>query len=254
MATEDQQRFQTMADDYDRVGPALVPMYGWLQEEMLRLLRVEAMGAGCLVDLGAGSGIFLEKALSRNPALHGVWVDASPAFAEVALRRLARFGDRVTWVLSPLEEAWETRLDQPVQAITSMSAIHHLASAEKRALDRRCYDLLAPGGWFLNFDEMQSISREAYLEDMRCWVRHVEDARARLPVAQEAVGDRWCDHFARWIVRNIDGIDIPKVKGDDLHEPFLDQAQWLREIGFAGVDVYVKYYLWCLIGGRTPTT
>ena len=68
MTTADQQRFITMAQDYDRMAPKCVPMYDWLQEEMLRLLRVEEMGAGYLVDLGAGSGTFLEKALARRPS------------------------------------------------------------------------------------------------------------------------------------------------------------------------------------------
>jgi acetyl esterase/lipase len=29
-------------------------------------------------------------------------------------------------------------------------------------------------------------------------------------------------------------------------------AEWLRDIGFAGTDVFAKYHLWCLIGGEKP--
>lgn len=169
MTAEDEQRFLLMAEGYDRMAPLLVPGYDWLQEEVLHLLQVERMGGGCLLDLGAGSCIFLEKALSRNPALHGIWVDASPAFGEVARRRLARFADRLTYIISPLEEPWEAQLDQPIQAIASMSAIHHLEREEKRALYRRCFALLPSGGWLLNCDEMQGISREAYLQGLHFW-------------------------------------------------------------------------------------
>lgn len=252
MSTEDQQRFLTMAEDYDLMAPVLVPMYGWLQEEMLRLLRVERMGASCLIDLGAGSGILLEKALARNPALRGVWIDASPAFKAVAQRRLARFAGRVTYLVSPLEAAWEEQLAEPVQAITSMSAIHHLEHAEKRALYQRCFAKLAPGGWLLNCDEMMSISHEAYLQSLHFWVRHVEEASAFLRPEQITAYEHWCSHFARWKTRNIDNIDAPKQKGDDLHEPFLDQVHWLQEIGLTGADVLVKYHLWCIIGGQKP--
>jgi len=249
MSSADQQRFITMARDYDRMAPVLVPMYDWLQEEILRLLQVEAM-TGCLVDLGAGSGIFLEKALARNPELTGVWVDASPAFQEVAQERLARFGTRVSYLLSLLEAAWEAQLPGPVQAITSMSAIHHLEHDEKYALYRRCFDCLAPAGWLLNCDEMQTVSREAYRQSLLFWVRHVEAARHHLPPEEIPAYEQWCAHFARWKARNIDNMDAPKHKGDDLHEPFLDQLHWLQEIGFTDVDLFVKYHLWCVIGGR----
>lgn len=250
MSTADQQRFLIMAEEYDRMAPELVPMYGWLQEEMLRILQIDNIGAGCLVDLGAGSGIFLEKALTRNPRLNAVWVDSSPAFMTVAQRRLARFHGRVTYLLSTLEESWESQLGDPVQAITSMSAIHHLDSAEKRTLYQRCHDQLAPGGWFLNCDEMQTVSMEAYLNSLYCWVRHVDDAPQRLRPDQMVEYENWCGHFARWKLRNIDNISVPKQKGEDLHEPYLDQVRWLQEIGFAGADLFVKYHLWCIIGGQ----
>ena len=252
MSTADQQRFLTMAEDYDQLAPALVPRYDWLQEEMLRLLCVERMGAGCLVDLGAGSGIFLEKALARNPALRGVWVDSSPAFQAVAQRRLARFAERITYIVSPLEDAWEAQLASPVQAITSMSAIHHLEDAEKRALYQRCFALLAPGGWLLNCDEMKTLTQEAYVRSLHFWVRHVDNAAPHLSPDQLAKYAQWRHHFAGWKARNIDNIDKPKQQGDDLHTAFVEQVLWLREIGFIGADLFVKYHLWCIIGGQTP--
>ncbi len=253
MATVDRDRFLTMAEDYDRMAPALVPMYDWLQEEMLRLLQVEALEAGCLVDLGAGSGIFLEKALACNPQLTGVWVDSSPAFRTVAERRLARFAERMVYIASPLEASWEAQLTLPVRAITSMSAIHHLEREEKHTLYQRCFNLLVPGGWFVNCDEMQTLSRAAYRASLEFWLRYVDDAPSRLPADQQEAYAGWRAHFAGWKTRNLDHFDEPKVKGDDLHESFLDQVRWLQEIGFANADLFVKYHLWCLIGGRKPT-
>jgi len=41
-------------------------------------------------------------------------------------------------------------------------------------------------------------------------------------------------HFEGWKRRNIKHIDQPKTKGDDMHEPFIEQVQWLKEIGFEG--------------------
>jgi tRNA (cmo5U34)-methyltransferase len=247
---DDQHRFLVMAEEYDHMAPLLVPMYGWLQEEMLRVLDIESWPGGHLVDLGAGSGIFLEKALRRNPNLQAVWVDASPAFLAVAQRRLEALSDRVTFVLSPLEEPWEEQIAEPICAITSMSAIHHLESAEKRALYQRVFEVLAPAGWFLNCDEMSTVRTEAYLNSLRVWVTHVDGAGEKLTAAQRPEYERWQAHFARWKSRNIEHFGAPKKKGDDLHESFLEQLKWLQEIGFTGADVFVKYHLWSVIGGR----
>ena len=246
----DQQRFLVMAEDYDRMAPLLVPMYDWLQQVMLHVLHLEPRDMGCLVDLGAGSGIFLEKALLRHSGLHGVWIDSSTAFMAVAQRRLAPMAARMTYILSALEAPWEAQLATPVHAITSMSAIHHLESAEKYALYQRCYAALAPGGCFLNCDEMATVSREAYLNSLQVWVEHVEAAEYALAPEQHADYQRWRAHFARWQTRNIEHADAPKHQGDDLHEAFLTQMNWLQQIGFTGVDLFSKYQLWCVIGGR----
>jgi hypothetical protein len=39
----------------------------------------------------------------------------------------------------------------------------------------------------------------------------------------------------------------PKKKGDDLHESFIDQVNWLKEFGYKNADLFVKYHLWCVI-------
>ena len=32
--------------------------------------------------------------------------------------------------------------------------------------------------------------------------------------------------------RNVENIDKPKVEGDDIHESFLVQLEWLTDVGF----------------------
>ena len=99
---------------------------------------------------------------------------------------------------------------------------------------------------------MKTLDERAYRASLDFWVRHVESQTERIPPELAENARRWRSHFEGWKCRNIERIDQPKTKGDDLHEPFIDQVQWLREIGFEGVDVFVKYHLWCVIGGRKP--
>jgi tRNA (cmo5U34)-methyltransferase len=252
METDDKQRFALMAEDYDQVAPLLVPMYDFVQQEMIRLADLGRLSNPRIIDLGAGSGRFLEKVLAVCPQATCYWVDSSEAFLAVARRRLARYGQQVSYVLSPMEGDWKRRIGQPVDCIFSMSAIHHVEQHEKRALYAQCFDLLADGGWFINGDEMKTLDERAYRASLDFWVRHVEGRAERVPPELVENTRRWCGHFQGWKRRNIDRIDQPKTKGDDLHDPFIDQVQWLKEIGFEGVDIFVKYHLWCVIGGRRP--
>ena len=154
MTYNDKRRFSNMAEGYDAMVCYLLPKYEDLQDEMIKISGLESAEKPIVVDLGCGSGRFLEKLLSLNPNAMAIWVDSSEKFLSVAKKRLASFGDRVTFISSPLEERWDEKIEHPVYAMFSMSAIHHLESIEKRNLYQRCYDLLKPGGWFLNTDEM----------------------------------------------------------------------------------------------------
>jgi hypothetical protein len=62
MADPDRDRFFTMAETYDKVAPLLVPAYDFLQNEALKIPALQANSAPTVIDLGAGSGIFLEVA------------------------------------------------------------------------------------------------------------------------------------------------------------------------------------------------
>ena len=99
---------------------------------------------------------------------------------------------------------------------------------------------------------MRTIYRDAYLESMRLWLRHVEGLSRSIDQADRSYVDVFAAHMARWKAHNVGGIDAPKAKGDDLHEGFLEQLHCLRDLGYAGVDLFVKYHLWCLIGGQKP--
>ncbi|MBP7934232.1 MAG: class I SAM-dependent methyltransferase [Phycisphaerae bacterium] len=252
MQSVDRRRFAQMAEDYDQMAPFLVPMYEFLQQEMIRQVDLVSLAGPRVIDLGAGSGRLLERMLTVCPRASCYWVDSSEAFLATARRRLARFGGQVTYVLSPMEEDWVSRVSAPVDVIFSMSAIHHLEPDEKRAVYARSFDLLAEGGWLLNTDEMKGLDLDAYLGSLNVWVRYVDEQMPHVPPELQGHARQWGEHFRNWRRRNVERFDRPKTKGDDLHEPFMDQVRWLKEIGYVNADVFVKYHLWCMVGGRKP--
>jgi tRNA (cmo5U34)-methyltransferase len=246
----DKDRFFSMAECYDRMAPHLVPGYDMMQESVFPILDLPEDTDITVLDLGAGSGIFLERFLERYKGINALWFDYSRDFMNMAKRRLDRFGNRVTYIEQSFAELNSAVLPGEINCIVSSSAIHHLGSVEKEKLYQKAYSILSSGGWFFNIDEMVTLNEESYRKNMDFWVKHVEMQKTQIPEPDMDFYLKWCSHFDRWKERNIDKYGQPKEEGDDLHDPFVNQVKWLRRAGFRYADVYVKYHLWCTIGGQ----
>jgi trans-aconitate 2-methyltransferase len=77
---------------YERIS---APQFAWGQRVLERL---PLHGDETVVDLGCGGGRLTELLAERLPRGHVVALDASGAMVEQARARLARFGDRVSFV------------------------------------------------------------------------------------------------------------------------------------------------------------
>ncbi len=97
---------------------------------------------------------------------------------------------------------------------------------------------------------MKTLNKDSYISSLYHWINHVEEGKSITPENELPFYDKWKYHFDNWKIRNVDNIDKPKSKGDDLHEVFSLQMDWLKEIGFSNVDIFIKYYLWCAVGGQ----
>ncbi|MCP4050831.1 MAG: hypothetical protein GY730_09020 [bacterium] len=91
----DKHRFSNMAETYDKLCQYLVPGYDLIQNEVFNIVAFDKEDKLTFVDLGAGSGIFIEKILNRYPNACAYWVDFSEDFLAVAKKRLASFGNNI---------------------------------------------------------------------------------------------------------------------------------------------------------------
>ena len=244
------ERFFTMAETYDKMAPILVPHYYLLQNEVFNICNFPTNKEIIVVDLGAGSGIFLEKVLKIYPNAVCYWIDFSLDFLKIAQKRLEPFGDKINFIHSSIENNWENKLEHKPNLIFSMSAIHHLETKEKKNLYKKCFTLLQKNGWFFNADEMRTMFKEPYKNSLIYWANFVEASKDNVPKDLELYYEKWNSHFDNWKLRNIENFSLPKYKGDDLHENFIEQLNWLGEAGYKNQDVFVKYHLWNLIGGQ----
>jgi SAM-dependent methyltransferase len=215
------------AEAFDQAAEFIHPLYLTVQDEVLRQLPFEPNEPFWLVDLGAGSGRLVERVLSQFPNSHAVLVDQSEPFLAIAERRLQRFGKRAGIVQRRLQENWEGELPGAPRAIVSMSAIHHLDAAEKQTLYKRCYDVLAPGGVFINGDEYRPESDAVYLAALEWWTTQKETAEARgqIPASFRPMFEAWYD-------RNVRRFDEARRSGDDCHETIGVQTGYLTHAGF----------------------
>ncbi|MCI0582527.1 MAG: methyltransferase domain-containing protein [Chloroflexi bacterium] len=124
------------ARTYDRIAD---PMHSWGLEVLERL---PLAGDERVLDAGCGSGRVTEALAERLPNGHVVALDASPAMLVEARHRLARFGERVTFVEADLGRPLP--IEAPVDAILSTATFHWVPDHD--ALFRNLAAVIRPGG------------------------------------------------------------------------------------------------------------
>ena len=106
-----------------------------------------------VVDLGSGHGPYLAELLDAFPNARGTWVDVSEPMRDEARQQLARFGDRVSYVLTDVEKLGEVEI-APASVVTSSRALHHLSHESLAELYRVLGTIVVPGGWVFNLDHV----------------------------------------------------------------------------------------------------
>jgi SAM-dependent methyltransferase len=179
------------------------------EAELLRQLPVDARW---VLDLGTGDGRLAALAREARTAANVVALDFSPAMLEAARRRFAA-DDPVCVVSHDLRESLPDL--GLFDAVISSFAIHHLPDPRKEQLYEEIFEVLAPGGLFLNLEHVAPVSAR----------KHAEFLAA-------------C------------GIGAESEDKSNLLAPLEMQLEWLRQIGFEEVDCDWKWLELALMAGR----
>jgi SAM-dependent methyltransferase len=212
-----------------------------LQAERLavtvRLLEMNGRPIERFLDIGCGDGVVGAAVLSRWPDAQGAFLDFSPAMLDAAR---AKLDARHAFVHDDYgDPAWAARIaaHAPFDAIVSGFSIHHQEDDRKRAIYREIYDLLAPGGMFVNIEHVASASpwgSRCFGEDFvdALYAHHVANGSTR---TRQQVADEFYNR--------------PDMAANRL-APVELQLGWLRDIGFTDADCYSKHFELCVFGGR----
>jgi trans-aconitate 2-methyltransferase len=127
------------ARTYDRIAD---PQTRWGSTVLDRLPLI---GDERVLDAGCGTGRVTELLADRLPNGHVVALDGSPSMVEAARERLARFGDRIEYVVADL--ATPLPIDGSVDAVLSTATFHWVLDHD--ALFANLARVTRPGGWLV---------------------------------------------------------------------------------------------------------
>jgi len=201
---------------------------------LARLLPFDPDDVFTFVDLGAGTGAAARAVLTEYPRASAILAEYSPQMIAEGEHHMAAFAGSYRYVeFDMLASAWPEAVPAHVDAVVSALSIHHLPDGRKRAIFGEILERLQPGGWYVNYDPIRA--PDAALEAIweRVNDRYEPDApfkRAHRSPQEQA---RYENHV-RYMI------------------PLEPQLQWLRDAGFANVDVFWKRLDWAIYGGSRP--
>lgn len=207
---------------------------------MLRLIRAACPNVETFLDLGCGDGILGRAILQQYPHAQGVFVDFSEPMLAAARELLGDEGETAVILADYGEPDWTKQLNGLFDVVVSGYSIHHQPDERKREIYAEIYDLLRPGGLFINVEHIASIDP---------WVEGVfQDLFVdRLYAFQQANGSTMSrEEVDRTFYSRPD-------KVANILAPVEDQCRWLRAIGYKHVDCYLKIFELAVFGGVKMT-
>ena len=207
-------------------------------EVMRRLARAACPEAKMILDLGCGDGILGQALLYDFEAATAVFVDFSPPMLDAARTRLANNPNTHFLAIDYGQPGWPNQLTshQPFDIIVSGYSIHHQPDERKKAIYQEIYDLLTPGGLFINIEHVSSATPwvekqfdELFIDSLMAYADRQQLGKTREQVANE--------FYYR------------PDKAANILAPVETQCDWLRTIGFQHVDCYLKLFELAVFGG-----
>jgi ubiquinone/menaquinone biosynthesis C-methylase UbiE len=211
-------------------------------EIILRIIDSCKISVKRILDLGCGDGILAAAIIQKNPNASGVLIDIAEPMIQAAKDKLSSYQDRFDFVVYDYgDKHWvkKVRAEEPFSVVVSGFSIHHQTDEGKRALYEEIFQLLEPGGVFLNLEHVSSATvwisslfHEYFVDSLFDVHRRKRGGMTRDQVAQQ--------YYCR------------DDKAANILAPVETQCEWLRNIGFKDVDCYFKIFELALFGGRRP--
>ncbi len=202
------------------------------------LLSNGLKGSVKVLDLGCGDGTITRELLSEHDNMEVTLVDGSSEMLESARKNLGNL-QGMNFINKTFQELLENHesddiLPDKFDFVVSSLAIHHLQTAEKKALFKYIYHHLKTGGFFLNIDVVKAPTRELESWYRILWSEWIQENQAKLRVE-----------------KNFEDLPLRYKDNEDNNPDKLQvQLDALESVGFKQVDCYYKYGIFSMYGGK----
>jgi ubiquinone/menaquinone biosynthesis C-methylase UbiE len=217
-----------------------IPLAEVQLDVMMRMIEGRGTPVQNFIDLGCGGGILAAAILSEYPNARGVLVDFSEPMISAAIQNLQRHSRRLQFAsLDYSHPEWLNIIHRrgPFDVIVSGFSISEQPDEAKQQVYRDIFDLLEPGGIFVNMD---------YVSLATPWLRKIHD-----------------DFYIDTLWSQQEGVRVRRSRATiakSYHErPEREvtlpasvevQCDWLGQIGFEDVDCYFRAFAFAVFGGK----
>ena len=218
------EKFNENAEKYDKIRKLIIPCFDDLYD-ITKNLADSQKDNPHILDLGAGTGLLTKYLFEKYPEAEFTLIDLSEEMLKLAKNRFQRYNNFKYITADYLEHNFNS-----FDIIVSSLSIHHIEDKEKKKLYKKIYNALSPEGIFLNADQVIGSTPNIDKTYHRNWMEKIDESKFTGPEKDTAI-ERM-------------KFDKPATLDDNL--------KWLRDCGFEDVDVYYKYYNFCIFYAKKP--
>lgn len=206
---------------------------------ILKIIKIWNPDIRKVMDLGCGDGILGGSILSEFPSIELLCLDFSEPMLDAARKNISST-DSVHFIKSDFSSSdWK----EPAAAlggfdlVVSGFSIHHQPDERKKDIYKEIFELLNPGGIFLNLEHVSSTTKEVKVifDDYFIDYLYAFHRKTNPDIQRHLVADKYYNR---------------PDKEENILTPVDIQCGWLQEIGYQDVDCFFKIFELALFGGR----
>ena len=211
-------------------------------EIILKMVEATSFEINTFLDLGCGDGILAAAIIDKHPKSRGVLLDFSKPMIEAARNKLKKFENQLIFIDYDFgKKDWLKHVEkvQKFTIIVSGFSIHHQTDVRKQEIYTEIFELLEPGGMFINLEHvssqtiwLESIFENYFIDSQFAFNQKQGNLKTREEIAEQFF--------------------IRADKSENILSSVEKQCEWLREIGYQDVDCYFKVFELAIFGGRKP--
>lgn len=161
------------SDTYDKNVRQTIPFYELFHTETIDLVKSLKPAVKTWLDTGCGTGYLVENAFEHFPDTFFILADPSEAMLTNTKKRLQKIpAENIRFLDSVPSENLCGKLDIQPDVITAIMCHHYLNGENRLDATGVCFDLLAPKGLYITFENIRPSHEESIQSYLERWGRY----------------------------------------------------------------------------------